>query len=265
MCTPPSLLRGSRLSAGACTRACLPAPLSESLGSFLPAGTCTWAPRPTLCLIRLPFSLVISPALEPPWPTASPASLLPGQSRLSAPAPWPAGYPTAIANNTFLVAVDAFSSTRTSQERCMDEAQGRWARAQALALKREPWRREAAGGTHLPSLVCTWPGPIAFLLSLRPLVLIIVTFLTIVTYMWRHSLWSWSPRAEAVHTRCYNEFNHDTNYVVPNTVHARTLYSRVLAQWNPIGWLCTWRNMWPHTYTTTVASSEAIPCLQSFV
>ena len=31
-------------------------------------------------------------------------------------------------------------------------------------------------------------GPITFLLSSRPLVLIIVTFLNIVPYMWRHSL-----------------------------------------------------------------------------
>ena len=36
------------------------------------------------------------------------------------------------------------------------------------------------------------------------------------------------------HTRCYNEFNHGTNYVVPNTVHARAiravlaLYARYL-------------------------------------
>ena len=46
--------------------------------------------------------------------TASPASLLPGQSRLSAPAPGPA---IAIANNTFLVAVESFLSARMSQER----------------------------------------------------------------------------------------------------------------------------------------------------
>ena len=60
----------------------------------------------------------VSPAPEPP---ALPASLLPGQSRLSAPAPGPTGYHCHSQEiyYTFLVAVDLFSSARTSQDRRM--------------------------------------------------------------------------------------------------------------------------------------------------
>ena len=70
-------------------------PRLESPWSLLPTDTCTRAPRPTLHLVRLPFSLVslAGPAPEPPRPMASPSTLLHGQSHLSAPAQArPAGY-----------------------------------------------------------------------------------------------------------------------------------------------------------------------------
>ena len=65
-------------------------------------------PSPAAYLVpplRLPVSLVVSPAPEPPRPTASPASLLPGQSHLSV-----------LALATIAIA-NSFSSARTSLER----------------------------------------------------------------------------------------------------------------------------------------------------
>ena len=73
---------------------------------------------------------------------ASPTSLLPGQSRLRP------GLPAtiAIANNTFLVAIESFSSVIAREA---DEAYGRWARAPAM--RREPQRREAG---EVAALIC---------------------------------------------------------------------------------------------------------------
>ena len=59
---------------------------------------------------------------------------------------------------------------------------GRRARVQAPTLRREPWRREAG------EVACTTSRPdFILVLSSRPPVLNIVTFLNIVPYMWRHS------------------------------------------------------------------------------
>ena len=57
---------------------------------------------------------------------------------------------------------------------------GRRARVQVPALRREPQRSE--GGVHTSRPDCI------LVLSSRPQVLIIVTFLNIVPYMWQHSL-----------------------------------------------------------------------------
>ena len=97
--SPASLLCGSCLSAGACARAHLPCALSTAFRASLvvfclpvlvPEHQCYpvhAAPRPP------PFSpWSVLPAPVPPRPTASPASLLPGQCRLSAPATGPTGY-----------------------------------------------------------------------------------------------------------------------------------------------------------------------------
>ena len=93
-------------SAGACTRARLPEPrppLSESPCSFLPASACARAPRPNHCPSR--------PGQRPHPPLFSPVSLACRRLRPGPPAT------IAIANNTFLVAVDSYSSARMSQER----------------------------------------------------------------------------------------------------------------------------------------------------
>ena len=66
--------------------------------------------------VHLPVSLVVSPVPEPPRPTASHASLLPGQSLLSTPAPGPAGYH--YHSQQYLLG-SSFSSARMSQERRM--------------------------------------------------------------------------------------------------------------------------------------------------
>ena len=78
--------------------------------------------------------------------TASPASLLPGQSRLC---PGPSAT-IAIANNTFLVAIESFSSARTSQERRTRRRAGGSGTGAGTEARTTEKR-----GTHPPSLVCT--------------------------------------------------------------------------------------------------------------
>ena len=44
---------------------------------------------------------------------------------------------------------------------------------------------------------------------------------------------------DAAHTRHYNEFNHGTNYIVPDTVQVHTLYVRYLRDEIPlVGFAC---------------------------
>ena len=115
LCTP-SLLHGSRLSAGAYTRARLSTPrlpLSESLWSFLSTGACA---RPLPCASSV--SLVVLPVPELTRPAALHASFRPVMLACRRLRPGPPATIT-IANNTFLVAADSFSSARTSQERRM--------------------------------------------------------------------------------------------------------------------------------------------------
>ena len=115
--SPVSLLRSSHHSAGAAPVPAYPPPhlpFSEFPWLLLPDGTIDQAPRPTLCLICLPFTLVSLACTR--------AAYVKGLSRLSSPpvslacrglCPGPL---TTIAM-AFLVDIDSFLSARTSQER----------------------------------------------------------------------------------------------------------------------------------------------------
>ena len=121
--SPASLLRGSRLSREPVPKPTYPAPrppLSESPWSLLPAGACARAPRPTLCmlhLIRLLFSLVSLTYARAAYLAclSSPRSV----SLVGACIRACRLYSTITITNeynyyTFLVAIDSFSSARTS-------------------------------------------------------------------------------------------------------------------------------------------------------
>ena len=111
-------------------------PLSESPWSFLPGCDCTRVPRAYLAPRPPPFLLgqsclcpsSLGQRSHPPL-----FSLL--KSRLHRRLYCTINYHSKEINNyTYLVAVDSFSSARTSQEEA-DKAQGRRAQSQALALR----------------------------------------------------------------------------------------------------------------------------------
>ena len=101
LCTPDECrhlaclsLRGSHLSASARTRAHLPCASSTSFRVSMVILACL---RLYLSPMALPYASSaslspwsVSPIPKPPRPTASPASLFPGQSLLLGPAPGPA-------------------------------------------------------------------------------------------------------------------------------------------------------------------------------
>ena len=187
--SPVSLLRSSHHSAGAAPVPAYPPPhlpFSEFPWLLLPDGTIDQAPRPTLCLICLPFTLVSLACTR--------AAYVKGLSRLSSPpvslacrglCPGPL---TTIAM-AFLVDIDSFLSAQNITREA-DDAQGRRTQVQVPAWRQEPQRRNAGEVVALIRLVwcahelarlhfCsrfTTPGSIIFL--------------NIVPYMWRHSLQS---------------------------------------------------------------------------
>ena len=115
-----SLLRSSHLSAGACTGACLTYASSASLRVSMVVLACQhWCLSPAAYLVSLPSPFLLGrshlcPSCLGQRPCPPLFSLVSLVCRCLHP-----GLPAtiAIANNTFLVAVDSFSSVRTSQER----------------------------------------------------------------------------------------------------------------------------------------------------